>query len=282
MSGRSPQGRFGDLRRQGYQPAVGSWVQVLPSMGLSTVWDLGNFLGPQEIEVFLIDPDGLIAVEFRVDRLPAFARHRVDLGEYLPPDTPFEGTLWVWARGLDGPALSGTTMGLEFVDSTRPEGYCAASVHMLFDFFDTLDQPPFVDLVSPLVRVETTREGSPRFLNYLGIASLPIGSGTPDSGAPELQISLSNASGAQQLSDRIPLELFGSSFRSLESLFPGMHEFLAGTADRGAGTVGVREASDAVTGIGAMLKVTDVLTGELCADHLIDRWFSRVSLGKDA
>jgi hypothetical protein len=274
--------RFRELKSEAYHPSVGAWVQVVPGAGLTTVLHAFNALGPQDHELFLIDPAGEVAAQWRSEDHGPMETRRIDLAEHTPASEAFEGTLWVWSRSQDDTGAIGTAaMSLDFVDRARPEGHSDGSVHVIYDFFDTLDRPPYLDLISPNVVVERTPEGSDRFLNYLGLAHLLVSDEDFDDPATvELELTMSPAVGETWVSAPVQLPPLGSWFMSLEVVFPGLADFLADSDGRGGGVVGVRDPSGRTTGVASMLKVVDVVHGSMSVNHLIDRYFSRVSLGK--
>ncbi|HJN76332.1 MAG TPA: hypothetical protein QGF58_20555 [Myxococcota bacterium] len=273
--------RFWQLYESGYLPSVGSWVQVAPDSDLTTVLNAFNSLGEQQLEIFLIDQSGSTVVWHVPDPLATNKTLRIDLETIIPAESlPFEGAVWVWALGDSSEGSIGLqAIDLDFVDRTRPEGHSAGSVHIVFDFINTLSMGPFMDYVSPRVLVDATPEGSQRYQNYLGVAHIPLELGTA---GMELEISLTNEAGETQTADPIELESMGSWFGSLEALFPGMPEFLARDGeDRGYGTVNVREANGRTTGLAGMLKVVDVVNSSLMVNHLNDRNFARPAMKED-
>lgn len=268
--------RFSELSAAGYIPSVGGWIQVAPALGLSTVLNAFNTLGPQTLEIFLMDQAG-DPVHSEVRELGRFEALRLDLESVLAEaDLPFEGSLWLWSRGAGGEGSIGLqAVDLDFVDRSRPEGYAAGSVHLMFDFFNTLQIPPYLDLVTPRLLAETTPEGSDRFQNYLGLAQVPLVS---DAGAT-LELTVSNELGETMDPVTLSVPMLGSWFGSLEALFPGLPEFLTvGGASRGYGTLTVREITGARNGLVAMLKVVDTVSGEMLVNHLNDRAFARPAL----
>jgi hypothetical protein len=265
--------RFSELSSAGYVPSIGGWVQVAPNLGLSTVLNAFNTLGPQTIELFLMDQAG-DPVHTEVVTVASFAALRLDLETIIPAASlPFEGSIWLWTRGATSEGSIGLqAVDLDFIDRARPEGYTAGSVHLMFDFLDTLQIPPYLDLVSPRLLAEKTPEGSDRFQNYLGLAQVPI---TDDSGST-LELTVSDQSGETMAAATLDVPMLGSWFGSLEALFGGLPEFLIGDGgSRGYGTLGVRDRDGDVNGLVGMLKVVDVVTGEMTVNHLNDRAFAR-------
>ncbi len=271
--------RFGELGALGYIPSIGAWVQVAGN--LTTVLNAFNTLGAQDMELFLFDSDGNdVATYAPPNKLATNSTLRLDLATLLDPsDLPFEGSVWVWALGDGDEGHIGLqAIDLDFVDTTREAGYTAGSVHIIFDFLNTGNVGPFMDLVSPRLLVDRTPEGSERYLNYLGLAHLPFDETDIVGIGPELEISISNQAGETRVATQtIRLNPLGSWFGMLESLFPDLRTFLAGSGDRGYGSVNVQEKSGAVTGLAGMIKVVDMVTGELHVNHLNDRAFARPS-----
>ena len=271
--------RFSDLSSAGYVPSVGGWVQVAPALGLSTVLNAFNTLGPQTIEIFLMDQDG-DPVHTQSIQLGSYQALRLDLETVLDAgDLPFEGSIWLWCRGANGEGSIGLqAVDLDFIDRSRPEGYAAGSVHLMFDFFDTLLIPPYLDLVTPRLLAELTPEGSDRYQNYLGLAQVPLVSDA----AATLELTVSNEAGESLAAASVVLPAMGSWFGSLEALFPGLPEFLtAEGASRGYGTLNVRASTAARNGLVAMLKVVDTVSGEMLVNHLNDRAFARPALKEE-
>lgn len=265
--------RFNVLNGQSYVPSIGGWVQVAPALGLSTVLNVFNTLGPQTIEIFLLDQAG-DPVHTQVLEVGTFQALRLDLETVIPASAlPFEGSLWVWCKGDTNEGSIGLqSIDLDFIDRDRPDGYAAGSVHLMFDFLDTQGIPPYLDLVTPRVLVETTPEGSPRYQNYLGVAQVPISSYIE----PLIELTIRNEAGATMTPVTVPLPVIGSWFGSLEALFPGLADFLTPSGGtRGYGTLGVRDYYGGRNGMVAMLKVVDVVTGEMMVNHLNDRSFAR-------
>lgn len=271
--------RFWELYDMGYLPSIGAWVQVAPSSDLTTVLNAFNSLGEQELELFLIDPKGQTVAWHVADPLASNKTLRLDLETLVPEESlPFEGSVWVWARGSDeeGGSIGLQAIDLDFVDRTRPEGHSAGSVHVIFDFLDTLHLGPFMDYVSPRVLVDATPEGSQRYQNFLGLAHIPLDLDFPGA---KLKITLTNEAGETRTADTVELSALGSWFGSLENLFPGMDEFLVRDGEeRGYGVVNVREAQGRQTGLAGMLKVVDVVNGSMMVNHLNDRNFARPAM----
>ena len=271
--------RFSLLYADSYVPSIGGWVQVAPSLGLSTVLNAFNTLGTQTIELHLLDQAG-DPVHSEVRELGSFQALRLDLETIIPANSlPFEGCIWVWCKGATSEGHLGLqAIDLDFIDRNRPDGYAAGSVHLMFDFLDTGGIPPYLDLVTPRVLAETTPEGSTRYLNYIGLAQVPISDYYP----PTMELTLSNEAGDSLAAAWVPLAVSGSWFGSLESLFPGMADFLILDGEtRGYGTLGVRDSLGGRNGLVAMLKVVDVLTGEMMVNHLNDRSFARPAQKED-
>ena len=269
--------RFQDLLRGGYLPAVGAWVQVAPEVGLTTWLNAYNTLGEQTMEICLIDQGGFTVGEVRETTLDSERVLHLDLESLLPGDTAFEGSVWVWSRGATREGSIGLrAIDLQFVDRRRPAGHIAGGVHLIVDFQNTLNIPPWVDLVCPRVLMEETPEGAPRYRNYLGVASIPIGNPT----GPRLEITLGNQDGETRIAEQIvEIPALGSWFGDLEVLFPDMAAFLrVGDGKRGYGTLGVKEVDGQLTGLAGMVKVADQLSGELLVGHLNDRFFARPAM----
>ncbi len=265
--------RFGVLYGTGFVPSIGGWIQVAPNLGISTVLNAFNTLGSQTVEIFLLNQAG-DPVHVQQLEVGSYEALRLDLEDVIPPASlPFEGSLWLWAKGAtDEGAIGLQAVDLDFVDRNRPDGYAAGSVHLMFDFLDTLDAGPFLDLVTPRVMAEKTPEGSDRYQNYLGLAQIPIN----DYGPPTLELTLSNEAGETLDAATLQIPVIGSWFGSLEALFPGLPDFLiTDGARRGYGTLNVRDANDGYNGLVAMLKVVDVVSGEMLVNHLNDRSFAR-------
>ena len=73
--------RFSTLLSNDYVPSVGGWVQVDLNAGVSTVLNAFNTLGPQSVELFLIDQAGQVSEA----RLPRTGSHLVT-GADIGPD----------------------------------------------------------------------------------------------------------------------------------------------------------------------------------------------------
>jgi len=271
--------RFGELYREGYLPSVGSWVQVAPSQGLTTRLNAFNTLADQQVELFLFDEHGT-TVHTAAYTIATYHTLRLDLEDILPASAlPFEGSLWCWCRGdTDEGSLGLQAIDLDFIDRGMPAGHVMASVHLMFDFLDTLGIAPYMDLVTPRLLVGTTPEGSPTHRNYLGLAHILLGLG--DTSGCELQLSVSNESGeVRQAAQTIKLPALGSWFGDLESLFPDMASFLMRDGEpRGYGVVNVRERNDLRAGLAGMVKIVDVVSGAMLAGHLNDRHFARPAM----
>ena len=268
--------RFGQLYSAGYIPSVGAWVQVDPDNGLTTIFNAFNTLGNQLLELTLADPSGDTVATYVPDSaLGTNKTLRLDLEDLFDPDDlPFEGCIWVWAKGDDSQGAIGLqSIDLDFVDRSRPAGHTLGSVHLIFDFLNTLGQGPYMDYVGPRIMTAETPEGSQRYLNYLGLAHIPLDLG--NSGATVV-ITITNEDGDTWSADPIELASMGSWFGSLEALFPGLPDFLAredGTG--GYGALGVQEASNRITGLCGMVKLVDVLTSTMLVNHINDRNFAR-------
>ncbi len=279
MSDQATLERFNELYGLSWVPSVGGWVQVAPARGLSTVLNAFNTLGPQTLEIFLLDQAG-DPVHTQVFELGTFQALRLDLETVLPQGAlPFEGCIWVWCRGATAEGSLGLqAIDLDFIDRNRPDGYTAGSVHLMFDFLDTQGIPPYLDLVAPRILAETTPEGSPRYENYLGLAQVPIS----DWVAPTLELTVTNEAGQRMDPATVALPVIGSWFGSLEALFPGLRDFLTPAGEsRGYGALSVRDSNGARNGLVAMLKIVDVVTGEMLVDHLNDRSFARPAQKED-
>jgi len=178
-------------------------------------------------------------------------------------------------KGVSGDANLGIqAMDLDFVDSTRPAGHVLGTVHVMQDFFDTLDIAPWLDLVSPRVMVGLDSDGAERWTNYLGMGHFPYASADP----AKLEIRVANEAGEWLTAkSHVDVQLFGSAFVSLNALFPTLHEHLTKPgADIGYGAVNVREITAGKNiGLCAMLKVMSNETGDFMVDHLNDRHFAK-------
>lgn len=273
--------KFVDLFEAGYLPSVGSWVQVAPNANLTTIVNFFNTLGPQDIELYLLDRAGDPVGDPVLFTMQTGEARRVDLAEHV--EQPFEGAVWVWAKGSTSEGSLGLqAIDLDFLDTSRPVGgQVLGSVHLLYDFVNTLGIPPYLDVVSPRVLVAKEPEGGPKYQNYLGLANVIV---PPTPEPAELKLTLQNEAGeVLNAKETISLELLGSWFGNLEQsmLFPDLTDFLMGDRDRGYGVIGVREANDVTTGLCAMIKVVDNLTGSMLVDHLNDRNFARPAMKDD-
>jgi hypothetical protein len=267
--------RMALLAQGGYLPSVGSWVELAPP--ITTVLNAFNTLGRQSMELFLLDREGASVGAIQRRTLETGKALRLDLVELCEPQhLPFEGCLWIWTKGDTAEGHLGLqAIDLDFIDRSRPDGHVRGTVHVIYDFLNTLKIPPYLDLVSPRVTVETTPDGAPRYGNFLGLAHVLVGRNLE---TPSLEISLINQAGEVLVaSQRVELPLLGSRFVSLESLFPTLASFLQTPGEAtGFGTVRVRELTpDTNVGLTAMLKVVDQLSGEISVDHLNDRAFAR-------
>jgi hypothetical protein len=272
--------RFGELVSEGYIPSVGSWVQVVPGDGLTTRLNAFNTLGEQSIEMYIFDRAGDRVAPVKTYTVPTSTALRLDLEDIIDASAlPFEGSLWIWAKGAtDEGAIGLQSIDMDFIDRAQPEGHTLGTVHLMFDFINTLGLPPFLDLVSPRVLIEKTPEGAPRYQNYLGLAHIPLNAG--DYSGPKLDISVSNEAGETiRASNQVTIPTLGSWFGSLEALIPELTDFLLpeGTT-RGRGVVNVRELDSRQTGLACMIKVQDMVSGQLLVDHLNDRNFARAAM----
>lgn len=274
--------QFVSLFQAGYFPSVGAWVQVDPDNGLTTILNAFNTLGNQEVELFCFDPAGNTVA---TSQLAIQTNHtlRLDLEDIIPADAlPFEGNVWLWCRGATSEGSIGLqAIDLDFIDRSRPAGYVMGSVHLLYDFIDTLSIPPYMDLVSPRLIVDQTPEGGPAYQNFLGVAHVLVAG--IDLSGPELEITMTNEAGETMAANQtIVVPTLGSWFGDVQVLFPGMPEFLAGSGGgRGYGTINVREKNSAVKGLTGMLKVVDVVNGSLLVGHLNDRSFARPAMKEE-
>lgn len=268
--------RFDTLYRTRAIPSIGSWVQIDPP--LTTMLNAFNTLGPQSIELFLFDSAGERVGEPFARTIGTHQLLRVDLATLLPDASAFEGCVWVWSRGeTDEGSLGLQAIDLEFIDRDRPPGHVLGSVHLIFDFLDTLGIAPWLDLVSPRVIVGRTPEGAPAFRNYLGLAHIPF-NGTSLGGA-DIELTVSNQRGEQRRAEPFHLPVLGSWFGDLESVFGDLTSFLMGDDEnRGYGVVNVREANGALAGMAGMIKVVDAVSGEMLVGHLNDRNFARPAM----
>jgi len=272
--------RFSELYATNFVPSIGGWVQVNSDLGITTVLNAFNTLGSQSMEVFLLDPAGDLVHTQVLDPLEPWKALRLDLEELLPAQSlPFEGCLWLWCRGANGEGSIGLqAVDLDFVDRNRADGYAGGSVHLMFDFLDTLSIGPYLDLVTPRVLVERTPEGSERYQNFLGVAQIPISDTLPTN----LELTLTNEAGDRMAPAIVPVAAIGSWFGSLEGVFPGLSDFLVPAgATRGYGTLNVRDADGRDNGLVAMLKVVDLVSGEMLVNHLNDRSFARPAQKED-
>lgn len=272
--------RFSELYDDDFVPSIGGWVQVDPDLGLTTVLNAFNTLGTQTIEIFLLDQAGDPVFHEVMDPLGSYQALRLDLETIIPAESlPFEGSLWFWSKGATGEGAIGLqAVDLDFVDRSRPDGYAQGSVHLMFDFLNTLGNAPYLDLVTPRVLAEKTPEGSDRYRNYIGMAQIPIS----DISSPTLELTIRNEFGDSLPAATVPMPLTGSWFGSLEALFPGLSDFLIGDGEtRGYGTLNVRDANNGYNGLVAMLKVVDQVSGEMMVNHLNDRSFARPAQKED-
>ena len=273
--------RFVELASNGYIPSVGAWVQIDPANNLTTVLNAFNTLGDQSLELFLLNQSGYLVgapIERTLERHKAL---RLDLEAVVDAaNLPFEGSLWVWALGEPREGHLGLqAIDLDFVDRTRPAGHVLGSVHLIFDFINTLGIPPYLDLLSPRVLVEETPEGAQRYRNFLGLAQVPV-SGDAALEPARLEIRLSNEAGETRTAEQVvQLPTLGSWFGDLNALFGDFSEFLRRDGERrGYGVVNVREKNDTTVGMAGMIKVVDTVSGEMLVDHLNDRHFARPAM----
>jgi len=271
--------RFAQLYQDGYLPAVGSWVQVAPSQGLTTILNAFNTLGNQSFEIFLFDSDGHQVFN---DSATIQTNHtlRMDLEDVVPADAlPFEGSIWTWCKGdTNEGSLGLQAIDLDFIDHNMPAGHVVASVHLIFDFINTLGIPPYMDMVTPRLLVGETPEGGPTHRNYLGLAHVLVG--LSDTSGCELVLTVSNEDGQDlEANQTIVLPALGSWFGDLQVLFPTLPEFLMRSGEkRGYGAVNVREKNSEVAGLAGMIKVVDVVSGAMLAGHFNDRHFARPAM----
>ncbi len=266
--------KIAELVQGGYLVTLGAWVQI--NSMVTTRLNAFNTLSDQHLYAVLFDEKGDTVGGLWEGNLTAGRALRLDLRTLLPAGTDsFEGAIWIAARGADGTANLGIqAMDLDFIDLSRPEGHVLGTVHVMQDFFDTLDIPPFLDLLSPRVILGRDSDGADRWTNYLGMASFPIASVDP--GAFEIRIA--NEAGDWLVADDlVSLPPFGSEFLSLNALFPDLHEHLGASGeDIGFGVLNVRETSEGKSiGLCAMLKVVSNETGDFMVDHLNDRHFAK-------
>lgn len=267
------------LASAGYQVAVGSWVQMDPSLGLTTRLNAFNLLGQQQLELRLFDQAGNKVGSSR-QTLQTNQSLRLDLETIVDAGKlPFEGCLWSWGKGGSEGNLNFQGIDLDFIDRNQPEGHVMGTVHLITDFANTLSLGPYVDLVCQRIMVETTEEGGQRYQNFLGLAFAPtnIFLGSTGTTPAELVITLRNENGDQLVSDKVvSLSPMASYFGDVATLFPTINEFLTPPGKRrGFGVLGVQEKSAQIVGVAGMVKVVDTLTGALLVDHLNDRNFSR-------
>jgi len=268
---------FGELDAAGYVPSIGGWVQIAPDQDLTTTLNAFNTLGAQSLEIWLINQSGYAVAHARPDPVESNHCLRVDLETLIgSADLPFEGSVWVWSKGeTDEGSIGLQAIDLDFLDRSRPDGYTAGSVHLMFDFLNTLDIEPYLDLVSPRLMAERTAEGSERYMNYLGLAHVPV----RELQDASLEITVTNEDGQEWVSEPISVPVLGSWFGSLEALFPGLSDFLIPAGgSRGYGAVNVRDLSGYTIGLVCMIKVVDLLTGEMSVNHLNDRSFARPAM----
>lgn len=272
--------RFGDLLQQGYLPSVGAWVQVDSALNLTTLLNAFNTLGNQSVEIFLFDQNGDEVGEIVQRTIDTNKALRIDLEDLVPAQSqPFEGSIWLWCKGDTNEGSIGLqAIDLDFIDRARPAGMVLGSVHLIFDFINTLGIGPYMDLVSPRILVDETPEGAPMYQNFLGIAHVPTTSFTLQ--GPTIEVTLTNEAGESRVaSEPIALPLLGSYFGDLRQLFPDMPDFLRRAGERrGYGVVGVRETNNATAGLAGMVKVVDTVTGSLLVGHLNDRNFARPAM----
>jgi hypothetical protein len=271
---------FLDLFSAGYLPAVGSWVQVAPASGLTTVLNAFNTLGTQAMEIFLFDEGGdTVATAERT--LATHQTLRLDLATLVPASAlPFEGSLWLWSHGDTAEGHLGLqAIDLDFLDRNRPDGHVMGTVHLIFDFINTLGIPPYLDLVAPRLLVGETPEGGPAYQNFLGVCHVPTTS-LFDLTGPELVLTVTNEDGEELAGNQtIALPLLGSWFGDLGVLFPGLPEHLLRPGERrGYGALNVREKTSRTTGLAGMLKIVDVVSGAMLVNHLTDRSFARPAM----
>ncbi len=273
---------FVNLFQAGYFPSVGAWVQVDPANGLTTIMNAFNTLGNQNVKLYCFDQAGNTIATSDVDILTNHTL-RLDIEDIIPADAlPFEGSIWTWARGDTNEGSIGLqAIDLDFIDRSRPAGYVMGSVHLIYDFVDTLSIPPYMDLVSPRLIVDQTPEGGPAYQNFLGVAHVLTAS--IDFAGPELAITMTNEAGDIMAANQtIVVPMLGSWFGDVQVLFPEMVEFLAGAGGtRGYGTINVRENNSAWKGLTGMVKVVDVVNGSMLVGHLNDRSFARPAMKEE-
>ncbi len=272
--------RFGELLDADYIPSVGAWVQIDKDAGLTSILNAFNTLGEQTIELFMFNQAGDSVGETFKTKLATNETLRLDLEDLLPAGTKkFEGAIWLWCKGADSEGSIGLqAIDLDFVDRNLPKGFTLGSVHIIFDFLNTLNIAPWLDLVSPRVMVGKTKEGGPRFRNYLGLAHIPINDGSDEFPEPELVVTIANQEGETKVAAPIKVPILGSVFVHLESLFPDMPDFLMGDGTSGYGSVGVRDKNSNLLGLASMIKVVDVQSGSMLVNHLNDRNFARPAM----
>lgn len=268
------------LAGAGYQVAVGSWVEIDPAAGLTTVLNAFNMLGPQQLELRLFDAAGNRAGSSK-HTLATTETLRLDLQTIVDAGKlPFEGCLWCWGKGGTAEGnLNFQGIDLDFVDRNQPAGHVRGSVHLITDFTNTLGLGPYIDLVCPRIMVEATEEGGQRYQNFLGIAFAPtnIFLGSTSSATAEMVVTLRNEKGDVMSANKtLLLPPMGSWFGDLAQLFPDMAAFLTPSGQkRGYGVLNVQEKLAATIGMAGMVKVVDTMTGAMLVDHLNDRNFSR-------
>jgi len=272
--------RFGDLLNAGYFPSVGAWAQVDPGQGLSTVLNAFNTLGPQSLELFFFDQAGNRVGSDVALTVGTNQARRWDLETLLPAGSlPFEGSLWAWCRGDTSEGNLGLqAIDLDFTDRNRPDNYVLATVHLIFDFLDTLGIPPYLDLLCPRIPVDQTPEGAPRYQCFLGMAHSPTSASDLQGG--EIELSISNHAGEVLAGNQtIPLPLLGSWYGDLAVIFPDLPDFLPPSGlKRGYGVLSIREAQARRVGMCAMVKVVDRVSGAMLVDHCTDRSFARPAM----
>ena len=264
--------KLADLTQDGYLPTLGAWVQVAGPV--TTRLNAFNTLSSQHLVVALLDQDGDLAGPLWEGTVPAGRALRLDLATLLTKP-PFEGAVWVAAKGEDGKGDIGIqAMDLDFIATSRPAAHVLGTVHMMQDFYNTLGIAPWLDLLSPRVTIEVGPDGEALTTNFLGLAHHPIDSAD----GSELEIRVANEAGEWLVAkDHLKVPALGSAFLALEVLMPTLREHLVKPgATRGFGTVNVREMTPGGTvGLCAMLKVTDNETGDFRVDHLNDRHFAK-------
>ncbi len=273
---------FASLLDDGWDPSVGAWAQVDLANDLTTRLNAFNTLGTQALEIYLFDPNGDQVGTTWVGSIDTNQTLRLDLAGLA--GGPFEGSVWVWSKGdTDEGSIGLQAIDLDFINLGDPE-YTLGTNHLMFDFFDTLgaffrslgESDPYVDLVSPRLLVDES-DGGPLYDNYLGIAHIPL---RGDTGA-QLEITVTNDDGDSQ-SKTVSIPTLGARFDHLESLFPGLPQFLMRDGEtRGYGAVSVRALSDDVGGLCGMVKVQlrpQDGRGMMMVGHLNDRYFARPAM----